>query len=144
MIEQLKNTITFGDIFAGLSMIGSVIAAIISWRNQRNAKKSEEWAEKYAANANKANIAAEEYYKNINQLIEEDRQIDRKLKMKDEVYTVVAMGVGVKTKYVADQLNIQIEEAFHLLLELRDVDGRIGSGGRATVENIDGVIWIKK
>jgi len=73
---------------------------------------------------------------------ETEEEILNQLKSKALKYVSIS-GVA-KTQKIADHLNVSREEAFDILNELMRVDGKISCGGRASKDNIDNVLWIKK
>ncbi|WP_094551385.1 hypothetical protein [Petroclostridium xylanilyticum] len=56
----------------------------------------------------------------------------------------ISLSGFAKTQEIADKVRVSKEEAFELLRELLLVDGKISCGGRATEDNMDNVIWLKK
>jgi hypothetical protein len=70
---------------------------------------------------------------------EEERKI-----LKDKAYRYICIAGFTKTEKVAKHLDVPKDQAFELLYELLKLDGKITAGGRATKENIDNVIWLKK
>ena len=64
--------------------------------------------------------------------------------LKDKAFKYISIAGLTNTDTVAKHLGISKEEAFDLLNELLRVDDKISAGGRATKENIDNVLWLKK
>lgn len=96
---------------------------------------------------NQQNIATVEYVdelikgmrKDVSLTNEEDPHM-----LKEKAYKYVSIAGITKTENVAKHLEISNERAFELLNELLRVDGKISAGGRATIENIKNVLWLKK
>ena len=127
-----------------LCMIGSFISFLIAQRQKRSAKASEEQAKIYAADANKANLAAKEYYDTILEIIQQEEPERERAKEKERARRFIAQNGVTKTQEVANYLNIEKNDAFLLLEEMLKVDGTISCGGQCHPNNIDKVIWIKK
>ncbi|MCC5909985.1 MAG: hypothetical protein JJT76_06060 [Clostridiaceae bacterium] len=78
----------------------------------------------------------------LNSKIEtEEERLDR---LKNKAFKYVSISGFAKTQKVAEHLNISKEEAFDVLNELMRVDGKISCGGRASKDNINNVIWLKR
>ncbi|PKM66196.1 MAG: hypothetical protein CVU95_12760 [Firmicutes bacterium HGW-Firmicutes-2] len=65
-------------------------------------------------------------------------------KFKEKAYKFVCTSMIVNTHSVAEHLGVSDNEAFLILNELLRVDGTISCGGRASIDNIDNVVWMKK
>jgi len=65
-------------------------------------------------------------------------------KNKEKAHKYVNISMFAKTEDIAKHLGIGKEEAFDILNELFRHDGKITCGGRATKDNMDNVIWLKK
>lgn len=124
-------------IVAVVGGIGSVIGAISSRKNKKKAEQA-------AKNADNYYKTVTEY---VNHLLEKQKIQQnnvRRDELKQEIFKQVSLSGIAKTQAIADKVGVSKEEAFELLRELLLVDGKISCGGRATEDDIENVIWVKK
>jgi hypothetical protein len=64
--------------------------------------------------------------------------------LKQKALKFINISMVATTEKVADYLKIEKERAFKLLEELLKHEKKISAGGQVNLNNIDGVIWLKK
>lgn len=136
-IEDLYGrTFTFGDLLTLVGFLGSIIAAIVSWRKSCAAKKSETKAKEYAENTNRAYLAIIEYFEAITPDIKrakhQKEQENEKKRLMGKIFGMIleaAMRAShqednsyITTKEIAETLDLDIPRAKNLLYELAHVD----------------------
>ena len=66
--------LSFG--LSALCAIGSFVGFLLAQREKKEAKKSEEAAKEYAANANKANLEIQRYTQHLNTEVDKQQEFD--------------------------------------------------------------------
>jgi type II secretory pathway pseudopilin PulG len=142
-------TIQFVMMLLGIAAaIGSIIVFFSARKAEKESKKSELQALKYAEQA-------DEYYKKVIafydneeekqqlevELLKKAKEKQNDLELKDKVFAYIRSKGRAKTSKCAKDLGVSNEIAFDVLHELCYVDRQIGTGGSADKGNMDRNIW---
>ena len=120
--KSLLDNFSISDVVALLSMLGAIVAAIISWINKRKAAKSEEDAARYAKNADEANQAIKRYYDEMHEHFKKQSELADRNELKKKILIIMDSGSILKLSVIAENVGITVEEANELFNEL-NVEG---------------------
>jgi hypothetical protein len=133
-------------ILAGISIIGAIFSSV-GWikakSHEKEAKDEAKKAKQYAENANEANLSAKEFHESVIKLLNIQKDIFNKQKVKDDILLYIARNELCKTSDIANQINQDEEGTFYLLEEMFKRDKTISAAGQARLDN-PSLTWIKK
>lgn len=141
-LEALWKTFTFSDLLTIIFGLVAFVSAIISFFNNKKAKKSEKSAKQYAELSKEYHISAKTYFDQMNEELDRNKKKRELEDIKEEIYKIVCLKGLVNTTTISKEINLSKEETFKILEELLKVEKRISAGGIVSIENNN--VWTKR